>query len=953
MIDVEPKTQAQSGDAGASAAAREAGSPLPAPRDLGGFSARAPLSSDYRRRWLVAVGVNHYGDEGLTGIPSLRNAANDACRFHQLMTGRFGFEGSLLVRPSDFEAYAGNMEAAEAARLRADIAGCGTSLDILAAIHRIASMAAPDDLFTLMFAGHGLREGRGYLVPYGAIRDRHSTHLMYDTLWGAMAALPCLHRVMVLDCCYSGRVSAALDGGAARAQEIQFLPRTVVIAATDEQSKAFDCVVPSGAHSPFSLAAFEFLESLKPGEAFEPEQLYSHLHAGAAALRRQNGSFPLPVVFTLDGGRILLRRPGVSWANPTEAVAEPGAAWELQLRPQGAESPWKLEISQPRPSLPLRLQGDTLKAAPSAEDIGLHEVLVRLRDARGLEAACAIRLQVRERDPSALRVAASPAPPCLVGLPYRFSPSAAGGKPPFRWEAEGLPEGLVLMPDAGAISGCVPRPEDSLSLKCQWMVRLRVTDSEGTMAERRFHLSLVDTDLYCDVPEGQFMPGYVPSIAREKELDRLGILGHVREVCKERTGLKPVAMARFFIKRTPVTQAEWRRFMEQTGALAAPSRWNQPDYAPEREMDLPVTDIPRAAMEAYCAWRGTRLPRGWEWEKAAKGVDGRLFPWGDFFCVDNCNTSLNYWGDLTPVGQYPWSSSPCGALDMAGNACEVVQEHKLAGGSWLQCLRGGSHRSGVLELLACASMPGGESFQIRVPSDGIRIGQKGSAHSPQIGFRDVVELPAEPLLPQAFLPLAASWFQAPHSTPPRVVATRALKLARYPVTNEEYLQFTTSAMHPPPPHWAPSGEPFRWADRHLPVVWVSYDDAVAFCRWKSRQMDAHCHVMTLDCWLAAAHGPGSGRNFPARPYPWGAEFSASFCNDAVSGLGSPIPVFDLPEGRSANGCFQLLGNVFEWVGPDLAVGGSWATQCRDPKQWLRSNSGPQADVGFRHFTLGG
>ena len=138
--------------------------------------------------------------------------------------------------------------------------------------------------------------------------------------------------------------------------------------------------------------------------------------------------------------------------------------------------------------------------------------------------------------------------------------------------------------------------------------------------------------------------------------------------------LHRVSLDAFWIDETEVTNAQYHKCVE-SGACEVPGAEG---YDPLGKRNLPAEVTWRGA-QAYCDWVGGRLPTEAEWEKAARGIDARTYPWGDEEpdCTRANHDSLREgwcFAGLAPVGSYPAGASPYGVLDMAGNAGEWVND---------------------------------------------------------------------------------------------------------------------------------------------------------------------------------------------------------------------------------------------------------------------------------------
>jgi formylglycine-generating enzyme required for sulfatase activity len=122
----------------------------------------------------------------------------------------------------------------------------------------------------------------------------------------------------------------------------------------------------------------------------------------------------------------------------------------------------------------------------------------------------------------------------------------------------------------------------------------------------------------------------------------------------------------FYVDIHEVTNAEYKYYVDSM-EVEPPHRWENGNYAIGLD-GYPVVDISWEEAAAYARFVGKRLPTEAEWEKAARGTNGRIYPWGDSFS----NTHANNSDRLAPVMSFPDGKSPYGVFDMAGNAAEWV-----------------------------------------------------------------------------------------------------------------------------------------------------------------------------------------------------------------------------------------------------------------------------------------
>ena len=222
------------------------------------------------------------------------------------------------------------------------------------------------------------------------------------------------------------------------------------------------------------------------------------------------------------------------------------------------------------------------------------------------------------------------------------------------------------------------------------------------------------------IPAGIFALG----TSNEQADEIINIFGNWQKAYFLReTPSRKVFLSSFYIDKYPVTNAGYKKFIDETGhpvphkssPLARPFNWNRDTKMfPVGKGDHPVVMIDWHEAHAYAEWAGKRLPTEAEWEKAARGTDGRIWPWGNEWMSDCCNHGINGAKGTTPVNTFEKWASPYGVVDLAGNVWEwcddefdekyhsITSNENPRGTGQGKVIRGGCWYDETPELYRCA-----------------------------------------------------------------------------------------------------------------------------------------------------------------------------------------------------------------------------------------------------------
>ena len=362
-----------------------------------------------------------------------------------------------------------------------------------------------------------------------------------------------------------------------------------------------------------------------------------------------------------------------------------------------------------------------------------------------------------------------------------------------------------------------------------------------------------------------------------------------------------VTVAGFWMQQTEVTNAQYGRCVAD-GACTPPQEegWDAPALA-----EHPVSHVDWEQANAYARWAGGRLPTEAEWERACRGDDERLYPWGDEAPTAELANFGNNVGETLPVGSLPAGASPYGLLDLSGNVWEWTSSleqpypyvaddgREDANAEGKRTARGGSFYY--------------TQYQLRCPA---RSGFTPTTANPNFGLRVVISPADVPLVNAVdggvyvYVPGGEFTMGAEEATavsdqeqPAHAVTVAGFWMQQTEVTNAQYGRCVADGACTPPQEegWdAP-------ALAEHPVSHVDWEQANAYARWAGGRLPTEAE------WERACRGDDE------RLYPWGDEAPTAELANFGNNVGETLPVGSLPAGASPYGLLDLSGNVWEWT----------------------------------------
>jgi formylglycine-generating enzyme required for sulfatase activity len=362
-------------------------------------------------------------------------------------------------------------------------------------------------------------------------------------------------------------------------------------------------------------------------------------------------------------------------------------------------------------------------------------------------------------------------------------------------------------------------------------------------------------------------------------------------------------------------------------------------YGNSQYDNYPVVNVDWNKAKTYCeTWRGMRLPNEAEWEKAARGSDQRIYPWGEGIDTTLANYKKTM-GDATLVGNYTGGKSQYGMFDMAGNVWEWTGDIYTAypgnpvgdgnPGAQFRIVRGGSWASfeDVLRVsyrswyapnfsintfgFRCAySLP--EAAAIGTNPASVFTPENPAVSTQPAGTNVNPPLPGElndaqgvnmRLIPAGPFTMGSDTNNYDDHKPAHTVTLPDYYMDTYEVTNAHYRTCVNAGNCKAPGESISVTHPDYYTNTlydNYPVIYVDWNQAKVYCEWRGARLPTEAE------WEKAARGTDG------RTYPWGEGIDEKFAN-YDDNIGDTSAVGTYENGKSPYGLYDMTGNVMEWV----------------------------------------
>ncbi|MDO9303199.1 MAG: bifunctional serine/threonine-protein kinase/formylglycine-generating enzyme family protein, partial [Anaerolineales bacterium] len=415
----------------------------------------------------------------------------------------------------------------------------------------------------------------------------------------------------------------------------------------------------------------------------------------------------------------------------------------------------------------------------------------------------------------------------------------------------------------------------------------------------------------------------------------------------------------YWIARFPITNEQYNIYIQAEGIDHPVSDW-------EKKKDHPVVNVTWLSATKYCKWLSTllktklqsemlvRLPTEAEWEKAARGTDGRKFPWGNTFDKNKCNSEEGERSSTTSVSLYSTQGdSPYGCADMTGNVGEWThsleknypydakdgREDEISSFSVKRVIRSGgflmsgffascTYRQGDYSRgqsdwkgfrVAVVSAASQVDFLPKVSRTDYELPKPMQAITSSVSKNGTLDLPAYKGAlvfsnGMEFMRVSAGKFIMGRNdgdseeSPQHVIdIPYDCWMARHPITNELYNAYVKDkGIEHPVTNW--------YQKKDHPVVDMTWHDAMDYCNWLTALLKVELPLGMIIRLPTEAEWEKAARGTDGRKYPWGNTFSKNKCNSEEGGksVATPVGLYS-PHGDSPYGCSDMVGNVWEWT----------------------------------------